>query len=144
MPAQFHTILNNSSKSPVPKKQQPKQPKTKTQEIVTQQNVRPNTKIGFSKARSRSFPAQSLSMVLHGLGKAGQLPRCSVPTEQPANQPETKTVVIATQWRKTIDTTQKLLFANVLSFLNLQNKNRFDFRSSASTEHSANSFFEQL
>jgi hypothetical protein len=55
------TILHNSgqsSKSPVPKKQQPKQPKTKTQEIVTQQDVQPNTKIGFSKARSRSFPEQ--------------------------------------------------------------------------------------
>jgi hypothetical protein len=46
------TIPHNSqqfSESPVPKKQQPNQPKTKTQEIVTRQNVQHNTKIGFSQ-----------------------------------------------------------------------------------------------
>jgi hypothetical protein len=55
------TIPHNSqqfSESPVPKKKQPKQPKTKTKEIVTQQTAQSNTKIGISKARSHSFPEQ--------------------------------------------------------------------------------------
>jgi hypothetical protein len=53
------TIPHNSQqsfKSPVQPEQQQKLAETKTEEIVTQQNVQPNTKIGFSKARSHSFP----------------------------------------------------------------------------------------
>jgi hypothetical protein len=56
MPAQFPHNSQQFSESPVPKKQQPKQPKTKTEEIVTQQNVQPNTKIGISEAPSHSLP----------------------------------------------------------------------------------------
>jgi hypothetical protein len=41
-----------------------------------------------------------VAMVLHGLSNAGQLPGCPVHQKQPANQPETKTVDIATQCRK--------------------------------------------